>query len=700
MVNVFKLNNSLKLRGVEPVNIIGTRRLTALIVISILAVSVACTGGFAEEAKSDAQPQSEQNLITAAKAMRSSGRVQFNFKDLEIIQFIRFMSELLGENIVVDPNVKGTVSIVSPKTITVKEARQVMLSILEMNSLSLQAMGGYSKITPLSAGPTSRNDVVKGPQSVTPSEQLVVQIVPLDYVKPGYVVEPVKAGVPGINIMPLSNGGSVLITGKAVLLNRAANLIRALDAPDSIRSIKIIPLQYISAKLLEEHLNNIAKDTASKLASLIAIGDERSKKIILIGPSQALREADRLMAALDVPAKVGNFHIYKLNNADAKTVAEQLNQILAVAAKMQPDAKGVFPASVVPDLSTNSLVLTASEEQYAAIKGILAQLDTQPKQVLLRGLIAEVNLSKLNSAGIDWSVWGGDAGSNMLAGGAAQLGASGVPLEFMQWFRDMTKQDKVNYDSHGTAVTTSVTKGMGLIYAYIKMLNTLNAINILSMPRLMCTDNMPSALQVGQVIPMLKGKLSEVSNPSAVQSSYEYKDTGLILKVTPHIRSGNLVALEIEQSIEDVSSTPGSPTPETLKRLIKTNVIVGNNETIVLGGLIKEVERTLKNRVPGISYIPLIGNLFTSSERKREKIDLMVFLTPQIIESPEEATQATIDLTTGKTEFSEGERQQIIKNFEEFQRTNKKEGVTNRLINQRAPVSSDMAPTSGDSVQK
>ena len=112
-------------------------------------------------------------------------------------------------------------------------------------------MGGYSKVLPLSAGPTTRNDVVKGPQSVMPSEQLVTQIVPLDYVKAGYVVDPVKVGAPGLNIVPLANGSSVLLTGKAVLLNRAANIIRALDAPDSIRTIKAISLNHTSAKLAE-----------------------------------------------------------------------------------------------------------------------------------------------------------------------------------------------------------------------------------------------------------------------------------------------------------------------------------------------------------------------------------------------------------------------------------------------------------------
>jgi general secretion pathway protein D len=339
-----------------------------------------------------------------------------------------------------------------------------------------------------------------------------------------------------------------------------------------------------------------------------------------------------------------------------------------------------MPTSVVPDLPTNSIILTATQEQYSAIRGIIEELDIQPKQVLLRGLIAEVNLSKLNSAGVDWSVWGGSAGSDVLAGGNVQLGAQGVPAEFMQWFKEMTTRQETRYDEYGNLINTTNTQGMGLVYAYIKMLNTFNAINILSMPRLMCTDNLPSALQVGQVIPQLRGQTSDISNPAAVQSSYEYKDTGLILKVTPHIRSGNLVALDIEQTVEELVSTTGSQTPTTSKRLIKTNVLIGNNETIILGGLIREVERTLKNRVPGISYIPLIGNLFTSQTREREKIDLMVFLTPSIIETPQEATQATIEVTTGNQALSDGELQTIMKNYEEFIKSNKQEGVSHETL--------------------
>jgi general secretion pathway protein D len=452
-------------------------------------------------------------------------------------------------------------------------------------------------------------------------------------------------------------------------------------------------MSYTSAKLVEGHLNGIAKDVSSKLAGLIAIGDERSRTMILVGNKQSILESERVIASLDVPATADNFHIYRLQNADAKTVAEQLSNVLSIAARMQPDQKGVLPTSVVPDLPSNSIILTVPMEQYGAIKSIIEEMDTRPRQVLLRGLIAEVNLSKLADAGIDWSVWGGTAESNMLIGGQAALGDSSVPMEFMQWFREITsKQDTVT-SSNGAITTTTNTQGMGLIYSYIRLLSSFHSLNVLSMPRLMCTDNLPSEMQVGYVIPQITGKTSEISNPSSVQSSYQYKDVGLIMNVTPHIRSGNLVALDIEQIVEEPMTTNSDNAPTTNKRRIKTNVIVGDNQTIILGGLIREAERTLKNRVPGLSYIPLIGNLFTRNGRDREKLELMVFLTPLILETPEAATKATIEATTGNR-MSVGEGNTVELYNAQFDKSNKAEGIPKEIMLMK---SEDVKPAAPDS---
>lgn len=653
----------------------GKKRLLYTLFAAAAVSLSACTLSAAEP------DQEELNLIQAAQEMRAAGRVQLNFKDLDMAKFIRFMSELLGENILVNPGVSGKVSVVSPKAVTLKEARQVMLSVLEMNNLSLQDMEGYSKVVPLSTGGTASNTVIKGDQSVDPSDTIMVQLVPLSYVKAGYVVSPLKTAIPQIQVSPIGNGSAVLLVGKAALLSRAAGVIRAIDAPDSIRTIKVCTLQYANAKLLEAQLNAIAKDASSKLAGMVSVSDERTKRIILVGSSQNIREAERIIKDIDVPSRTENFHVYRLKNADAKTVAEQLSQILAVAAKLSPDPKGAMPSTVVPDLPTNSLVFTASQEQYNSLKTILEQLDTQPKQVLLRGLIAEVSLNKLNSAGIDWAAWGGDLMGSMVGAANVQLGNTAVPSDVQQLYQSLMTEERVITNQAGNAIgTVTETKGAGLVYAYVKLLNKFDAINVLSMPRLMCTDNLESSLQVGQVIPQLKGSLTNAANTDSVTNSYEYKDVGLILTVTPHIRSGNLVALEIEQRIEDLMTTTNSVTPITSKREVKTSVLVANGETVVIGGLIKEAEKELKNRVPLFSYIPLIGNLFKSQEKQREKVDLMIFLTPYILETPQHASKITNEIITDGQKLSEAERILMQRNNEDYRKSIKQQGVSREML--------------------
>ncbi len=652
--------------------VVGRKKLL-FFVIAILIVAVGSGCSYAAD-------QEEENLVQAAHQMRGSGRIQLNFKDLEMAKFIRFMSELLGENILVDPAVGGKVSVVSPKPISIKESRQVMLSVLEMNNLAIQDMGGYSKVLPLSAGPSTNNMVIKGDMSIQPGEAVTVQVVPLSYVKASYIVDPLKSALPALQVTPLGEGRSIVLVGKANVLSRATSIVRALDAPDSIRSIKIYSLAYANVKTLEASFNAMAKDSSSKLSGLLAVADERTRRIVLIGNGQSLREAQRLLKGLDVPSRTENFHVYRLKNADAKTVAEQLSQILSVAAKLSPDPKGVMPSTVVPDLPTNSLVFTSSQEQFNSLKEILTQLDTQPKQVLLRGLIAEVNLNKLNSAGIDWAAWGGSVMGDVIAAGSAQIGSTSIPSQFVDLYNKMITTEKLEYDKNGNAHTITNTEGKGLVYAYVKMLNKYDAINVLSMPRLMCTDNLQSHLQVGQVIPQMKGSLTDTTNPGAVQNSYEYKDVGLILTVTPHVRSGNLVALEIEQRIEELMTTQGSTTPITSKREIKTNVLVGNGETIVLGGLIKEAEKALRNRVPLLSYIPLIGNLFKSNEKQREKIDLMIFLTPYILETPQQASEITNQIVNDSQKMSDAESTLLNRNHNDYQKSLKKEAITKEVM--------------------
>ena len=589
---------------------------------------------------SEMTPEEEQALMEAAQAMRKSGLVQFNFRDMDLVRFMRFMSEVLQENIIVPPNINSKITIISPKPVTVTESREIMLSTLNMYNFSLLNMGSYSIVR--QGGNSPSPNVQRGKTGPGFGEETVTYIVPIDYITIESIIPALQQSFgPALMVLPLGNGKDILLQGRATDVRKGMELIRKMDTPQSARLSKTYDIKHADPAVIASQLNAIA-GANGPLQGLTAIADVPSKKVIVVGSSKAIDRASSIVRELDIDSKTGDFHIYKLKNIDATAAAEQVGRVLASTTTMLGPDAARFPATVVPDVATNSLIFAATQRQYDSLLPILETIDVQPKQILLRGFIAEINVSNLENNGIDWNFVGGQIWDQFMLGGMAQVGESSIPSQFMTFYNDLSKRQRIEYDVHGNAYQTTETEPLALMYATVDLLKRYNAVNILSVPRLMCTDNKESSFQVGQVIPVLKGSTSDLSNPSAVQSNYDYKDTGLTLTVTPHIRSGNLVAMDIKQTTEDVMTPAGVPTPITSKREVNTSVVVANGETIILGGMIKETETSMNRRVPGISYIPLIGGLFKKISKEKQKVDFVIFLTPQIIETPEQMRGATI----------------------------------------------------------
>ena len=621
---------------------------TAYIFVLMLVLSSS-----AEAATRGRQPAPPQTPPTAGTAMtdekrkeykeiaelaRRNGTLYFNFKDMDLVDFMWFMSEVLQENFIVPPNINSKITIISPHPVTIRESREIMLSTLQMNNFSLQNMGNYSIVR--QGGNSPSPNVHRGRSGPGFGEETVTYIVPIDYVTIESLLPAIQQSFgPALMALPIGNGRDILLQGKATDVRKGMELIRRMDTPQSARITRTFELKYGDPATVAAQLNAIA-GASGPLQGLNAIADAPSKKVIVVGSSAAVDRAARIVHDLDVDAKVGDFHIYKLKNIDATAAAEQVAKVLATTAPMLGADAAKFPATVVPDVATNSLIFAATQRQFDSLVPILDAIDVQPKQILLRGFIAEINVTNLENQGIDWNILGGMMFDDLLIGGNMALGESTVPSTFMQWFNDLSKRQEL-LDRNGSTYSITNYNPMALMYATINMLKKYNAVNVLSVPRLMCTDNKESSFQVGQVIPVLKGSTSDLSNPSAVQSNFDYKDTGLTLTVTPHIRSGNLVAMDIKKTTEDVLTAVGDPTPRTSKREVVTSVVVGDGETIILGGMIKETERSLSRRVPGLSYIPLIGGLFKNVSKEKEKIDFVIFLTPQIIEDPAEMRRVT-----------------------------------------------------------
>ena len=667
-------------------------RKSTCILILMLAVS-SCAEGATRRVQAqpgnNTQPQAgagasmtaeeEQNLIEAAQEMRRSGLVQFNFKDMDLVRFMRFMSEVLQENFIVPPNITSKITIISPHPVTLRESREIMLSTLQMYNFSLQNMGSYSVVR--QGGNSPSPNVHRSRSGPSFGEETVTYIIPVDYITLESIIPAIQQTFgQALIVLPVGNGRDILLQGRATDVRKGMELVRRMDTPQSARITRTFELKYGDPTTVAAQLNAIA-GANGPLQGLNAIADAPSRKVIVVGSSAAVDRATRIVQDLDVDSKIGDFHIYKLKNIDATAASEQVAKVLATTAPMLGAESAKFPATVVPDVATNSLIFAATQRQFDSLVPILDAIDVQPKQILLRGFIAEINVTNLENQGIDWNVVGGMMFDDLLIGGNMSLGESSVPSTFMQWFNDLSKREEL-LERGGSTYSITNYNPMALMYATINMLKKYNAVNVLSVPRLMCTDNKESSFQVGQVIPVLKGSTSELSNPSAIQSNFDYKDTGLTLTVTPHIRSGNLVAMDIKQTTEDVLTAAGDPTPRTSKREVNTSVVVGDGETIILGGMIKETERSLTKKVPGLAYIPLIGGLFKSVSKEKEKIDFVIFLTPQIIEDPSEMRHATLAASGFAAQYVSGDM-----GFEGLMPENARKELTNVNV---SPVEADI----------
>ncbi|MCD6362389.1 MAG: type II secretion system secretin GspD [Synergistetes bacterium] len=583
-----------------------------------------------------------------AEKAKKAGWVKFDFKDIDINAFIKFIAELTGKNIIVSPNVRGKVTVISPKPVSIKDAYQVFLSVLRVNGFTAVRAGKFVKVIPIREVRGESGAFVEGKKVVQAGDELITQLIPLNYVDAKLVagmVKPILSPLGRIGIYPPTN--TIIVTDTSSVVSRIVRALKVLDNPEEERKLVVYKLKYAGASALARKLSMIVKQDKSmgklSLRGVVIMADERTNSLILLGRHIQLVRIERILPDLDKPSEAGSnfFHFYKLVNAKAPDVAKTLSAIVK-----STFLKGVDPHErivISADKETNSLIIMASPERYRMLLPLIKDLDKPRKQVLIKMLIAEVNLTRLKHRGVDWATIGGILESGVLYGASISLGEGGIPSE-------------------ATALAKEK-KASGIVYAIVNLLRKYNALNVLSMPTLLCTDNEEATLQVGQVIPQLKSAASTTQNPNAINKVYDYKNVGIILKVTPHVAGGDTVRLDINQVIEDVISPITSETPVTSKREIKTTTLVKSGQTIVLGGLIKNATKKVERRTPLLGYIPIIGELFRVKITQLEKINLVIFITPYIINSPKDLQKLT--------------RESLLepKNLKKIEEWLKKEGV-------------------------
>ncbi len=573
--------------------------------------------------------------------------VTIDFDSVDIGLFIKFISELTGKNFIVDKGVKGKVTIISPTKISVNEAYRVFESVLDVHGFTTVPAGSIIKIVPALHARSQNIETRLREEAIAPEDKVVTQLIPLAYANPD---ELKKLFSPLISksslIVSYPPTRMLIVTDVLSNIKRLLNIVEAIDVVGIGEEISVIPLEHATASLLSKPLISIFQQSALRTKkgaplspSVRIMADERTNSLIILATEHDTLLIRKLIRLLDkeIPRGEGDIHVYYLQNANAEDLVKVL---LALPSEEKKTAeKGKAPViseevQIVADKATNSLVIKAKKHDYLVIEDIIEKLDIPRTMVYIEALIMEVNVDKEFRLGVEWlgmedftyrgrkgGVFTGSGGAGDYSGIKGLAGGS-LPSGFSLGVVGETIKI-------GNVVFPNVA---AILQAYQKD----SDVNILSTPQILTTDNEEAEIKVGENVPYLT-TTGTTTTTGISYESYEYKDVGVTLKITPQINQERFVRLKIFAENITLKGGVEEFRPTTLKRAAETTVIVKDKNTVVIGGIIGESTDRGGYQVPCLGDIPVLGLLFKTKYRTRNKTNLFVFLTPHIIENPIEA---------------------------------------------------------------
>lgn len=583
-------------------------------------------------------------LYVCFSGVAAAKSVTLNLKDAEISAVISTVSEATGKNFIIDPRVKGKVTIVSSHPMESEELYGVFLSILEVHGFSAVPSGNVIKILPdASAKQKAMPLADEGSPGV--GDQIVTRVIALRNVSASQLVPILRPLVPQQGHLAAYVPANILIVSdRAANILRLLNIIRRIDTPSN-DEIEIIQLEYAAAAEVVRIMNSLEQQGKGKKGGAalrggapVLIADERTNSILMGGGKSGRLRLRAIISHLDTPLESGgNTRVIYLRYAQAEEMVKVLTGVSKSVEKQGKGKSAGAPNKIVvniqADEATNALVITAPPDVFRSLESVIKQLDVRRAQVLIETVIADVSENLSAELGVQWIFDGrpsddgpvglinfgsGSGGSIAEIGAAAAAGTppsigNGVTLGL----------GKFNSSTLNFAAVLRVLKGDGTT-------------NILSTPTLVTMDNEEAEIVVGQTVPFVTGSFTAPgggsSTPGNPFQTIQREDVGITLKVKPQINEGDAVQLEIEQTVDSLSSSAvGAVDLITNTRSIKTNVIVDDGQMIVLGGLIDEQVQESVQKVPLLGDIPLLGWLFSHKSTSKVKQNLMVFLRPTII---------------------------------------------------------------------
>jgi general secretion pathway protein D len=596
--------------------------------------------------------QTKQRTDTRGESDKT---ISMDFDQVDIKVFIKFISELTGKNFVIDDKVRGKVTVLSPSKISVDEAYKVFESVLEVNGYTTVPAGKVIKVVPSVEARQKSVELRRAPLFVPrPDDRIITQIVPLLYADAQEVrklLAPLvsKQGV----VIAYDPTDTLIITDFQSNIQRLLHIVEEIDVEFQDATISVIPLEYASSESLATTISGLLETRQKQIKGrragppLKVLSYDRINMLIVLADRQNTQMIQALVKTLDQPTPkgAGNIQVVYLENAQAEDLAKVLTGLPAKA-----PAKGEQPVistevKIVADKATNSLVITAKPEEYNVLQPIIQQLDIPRKQVYVEALIMEVTASLQISVGVDWSA----AGKTDLPLGANDGVAFGGSRTSGVSVFDQAGNLALPAGLTAGVVSFPITIG-GITFTNLATLITAaqtdNDFNIISTPQLMTLDNQEASVVVAENIPFSTRVDEGTAVTDRAIQSFEYRDVGVTLKVTPQINEKRLVKLKIFEEISRVVSetTQISPTqvvlaPTTRKRTAETNVQVKDGQTVVIAGLVGDNVTLSTTKVPCLGDIPIVGWLFKSETRNTERTNLLIFLTPYIVTTHQEAEQ-------------------------------------------------------------
>ena len=632
----------------------------------------------APSAAQEAPPKNRGRQRAAASQQRPGGSprsyISLDFTDVDLQVLIKFMSEQTGRNFLFDERVQGRVSIVSPSKMTEEDAYNVFLSVLQVKGFATVEVGNTIKIVPARE---IRQESIPTEGKGTParhSGEFITRLIPLRHTESPEIIQlltPLLSKDGMISSFPSAN--TIMLIDSRQNIERLMGILRLIDV-ESPNETKLFQLTYASAQDLAKTLEQLfpsaatpgatptpqtgrgasRRTTATSGVGVRFIPELRTNNLIVLAPPETLPEIADLIAQLDVPLPSGSgkINVYYLENANAEEAANVLTTLTGSAPMPNPQGPQVVAAGVVTaefesrvkitaDKATNSLVIVASPNDYKTLVGVIKKLDIRRRQVFVEAMILEIDLSKSRDTGVEWRTATAAGNHGAIIGGTnfnftgnvnsmLTALASGNPMLF----------SGTGLLAGGIGGTVKLPDGTEIpaVAAVLRAAQTRSDIKILSSPHLLTQNNKEAEIVVGENVPFISSQSRDTTNLANVINTVERKDVGVTLKITPHIHESEFVSMDIYQESSALKESSGLDQslvgPTTTKRSARTTVLVKSGDTILIGGIVQETKSDIESKVPILGSIPLIGWLFKYNTKVTTRTNLVILLTPHIIQEP------------------------------------------------------------------